>query len=109
MLFDDVDGYLEENDGIKYLAFFSTGKNKEALKNYTKLWDETKRQNDVINNDEPIKSRKDFMKIRFEWVNDLPLVKTLNIVDMIIVVASVLEKNGKYYPQIFLHECAHDL
>ena len=49
------------------------------------------------------------MKIKFESDNDLPLGNTLNIVDMIIVVASVLEKNGKYYPQIFLHECAHNL
>ena len=49
------------------------------------------------------------MKIKFELDNDLPLGNTLNIVDMIIVVASVLEKNGKYYPQIFLHECAYKL
>ena len=49
------------------------------------------------------------MKIKLESDNDLPLGNTLNIVDMIIVVASVLEKNGKYYPQIFLHECAYKL
>ena len=46
------------------------------------------------------------MKIKFESENDLPLGKTFYILDMIIVAASVLEKNGKYYPQIFLHECA---
>ena len=50
-----------------------------------------------------------FMKIRFESDDDLPLGKTINILDMIIVVASVLEKNGKYYPQISLHECAYKL
>ena len=49
------------------------------------------------------------MKIRFESDNDLPLDKTFNIVDMIIVTASVLEKNGKFYPRIFLHECAYKL
>ena len=49
------------------------------------------------------------MKIKFESENDLPLGNTLNTVDMIIVVASVLEKNGKYYPKIFLHECAYKL
>ena len=49
------------------------------------------------------------MKINFESDDDLPLGKTFNIVDMIIVAASVLEKNGKYYPQIFLYECAYDL
>ena len=72
------------------------------------LWEETKRQFEVINDDEPIESRKDFMKIKFESDNDLHLGKTFNILG-IIVVASVLEKNGKYYPQIFFHECVYKL
>ena len=66
MFLDNVDEYIEENDEIKYLVFASTGKNKEALKNYTKLWEETKRQIEVIKNDEPIKYKKGFMKTRFE-------------------------------------------
>ena len=41
------------------------------------------------------------MKIRFESDDDLTLGKTFNIVDMIINVVSVVEKNGKYYPQFF--------
>ena len=49
------------------------------------------------------------MKIKFESGDDLPLRKTFNILDMIIVVASVLEKSGKYYPQISVHECAYNL
>ena len=55
LFLDAIDGYIEENDGIKYLVFASTGKNKKALKNYKKLWEETKRQIEVINDDEPIK------------------------------------------------------
>ena len=86
---DDVDGYIEENDGIKYIVFASTEKNKEALENYKTLWEETKRQIEVINDNEPIKYRKYFMKIRFESDIDLPLGKTFNILDMIIVVASI--------------------
>ena len=45
-----------------------------------------------------------FMKVRFESGDDLPLGKTFNISDMIIVAASVLEKNAKYYPQKNIHE-----
>ena len=105
---DDIDGCIEKNDGIKYIAFTPTEKNKEALKDYKKLWEETKRQIEVINDDEPIEYRKDFMKIRFESDDDLPLGKIFNIVD-IIVAAYVLEKNGKYHPQFFLHEWADKL
>ena len=101
MFLDDIDGYIEENVGIKYLVFTPTDKNKEALKNSTELWRETKKQIEVINDDEPTEYRKDFMIIKFESDNDLPLGETFNIVDMIIVVASVLEKNGKYYQHLF--------
>ena len=48
------------------------------------------------------------MKIRFESDNDLPLGKIFNMVD-IIVSASVLEKNVKYHPQLFLHEWSDNL
>ena len=84
-------------------------KNKEALKNYKKLWKESKRQIKVINGDEPIKYKKDFMKIKFESDDNLPLGKTFSISDIIIVAVSVLEKDGKFYPQIFLDECVYKL
>ena len=32
LFLDDVDGFIEENDGIKYLVFASPEKNKKALK-----------------------------------------------------------------------------
>ena len=49
------------------------------------------------------------MKIKFESDDDLPFGKRFNILDMIIVAASALENNGKYYPHFFLHECAYKL
>ena len=47
------------------------------------------------------------MKIKFESDHDLPLGKAFNILDMIIVAASVLEKHGKCYRQIYLDEFAY--
>ena len=69
----------------------------------------SKRQNKVINDDEPIEYRKDSMKIMFESDDNLPLGNSSNVLDIIIFVSSVLEKKDKYYPQIFLRECAHQL
>ena len=51
LIINDVDGYIEENDKNKYLSFASTGKNKEALKTYIKLWDEVKYHTQTINDD----------------------------------------------------------
>ena len=54
--------------------------------------EETKRQNEVINDDEPIKYRKYFMRIKLESDDDLPLGETFSISDMIIAAVSVLKK-----------------
>ena len=77
MFLDDADGHIEEKNWLKYLVLTPTEKNKEALKSYKKLWEETKRQIKVINEDEPIKYRKDFMKIKFESDDDFSLGKRL--------------------------------
>ena len=39
----------------------------------------------------------------------LVLGKTLNILSMITVDASVIEKDGKCYPQVCLHKCLYEL
>ena len=66
LIFNNVDAYIEETNENKYLIFASTDKNKEALENYTELWDEIKDQLETINGDNPIEYGKDFMKARFE-------------------------------------------
>ena len=53
------------------------------------------------------KYKKDFMKIRFESNDDLPLGKILSIPSMIILVKSVFEKDNEYYPQVYLPECRY--
>ena len=62
LIFNNVDGYIEESNGDKYLIFASANKNKGVLEKYTKLWNETKNQIKTINGGEPIEYKKDFMK-----------------------------------------------
>ena len=103
LAFNNVDGYIEENNEDKYLIFALTDKNKEALENYTELWDETKDQIELISGNKPIKYEKDFRKIKFESDDDLSLGKLLNILVCVIIVRSVFQENNNYYPQDFLH------
>ena len=37
LVIGEVDGYIEENNGNKYLTFASTDTNKKVLEKYTKL------------------------------------------------------------------------
>ena len=45
------------------------------------------------------------MKIKFNSDDDLPLNKRLKFMSLTILVRTVFEEDGKYYPQIFLDEC----
>ena len=49
------------------------------------------------------------MKIKFNSDNDLPLNKILKLHNLMIIVRSVFEEDGIYYPQIFLDECLYEL
>ena len=53
----------------------------------------------MINDGEPINYSNDFMMIKFDSHDDddLSVGITLDILGMIIVTASMSEKNGKYY------------
>ena len=48
------------------------------------------------------------MKIKLDTEDNLPTNKQLKFPIMTIVVRSVFEKDGKFYPQIYLDKCLHD-
>ena len=105
LIIGEVDGYIEENNGSKYLTFASTDKNKKVLETHTRLWDEIKYHIQTINASKSGKYGKDYMKIKFSSDDDLLLNKILKLHMLTIIVRSVLAENGKYYPQMFLDEC----
>ena len=105
---NEVDGYVEEINGNKYLTLVSTDKKKEVLTKYTAFWDGLKSSIEKINNKSG-EYGKDFMKIKFNSDDSLPLNKTLKLHNMTIIVRSVFEEDGKYYPQVFLDECLYEL
>ena len=45
------------------------------------------------------------MKIKFSSEDYLPLNKTLELHNMIIVVRSFSDEGNRHYPQVFLDEC----
>ena len=99
-------GYIEEKNENKYLIFDSTDENKELLKKYWCLeW-----QNKI----ETVSSgdcyyEHEFMKIKFNSNDDLPLNKRLKFHLMIIAIRSVFEEDGKLYPQAFLDDVLYEL
>ena len=62
-----------------------------------------------INNNKSREYEKDYMKIKFNLDDILLLNKQLKFLSVTIVIRSVFEKNGKYYPQAFLDDCLYEL
>ena len=108
IVFNNVitDGYFKEINKGKYLTLVPTNETKEKIKKYEELWSKirylirsrTKNSEDYDEN---------YMKIKFNSDDELPLNKTIEIPIMIIVVRDSFHENKKYYSQVFLDECLY--
>ena len=49
------------------------------------------------------------MKVKFNSDDNLPLNKMLTLHIVRVIVRSVFEEDGKYYPQVILDECLHEV
>ena len=84
----------------KYLIFDSTDENKELLKKYNDVWNGIKNKIEEVSSGE-CDYEKDYMKIKFNSDDDLPLNKPLKFHMMTIIIRSVFEEDGKLYSQVF--------
>ena len=109
LIIGKVDGHIEEKNGSKYLVFDSTDENKEVLKKYTELWNGIKNEIETINGGTEGEYGKDFMKIKFDTDDNLPLNKPLKLHMLTIIVRSVFEEDSKFYPQVYLDGCLYEL
>ena len=98
----ELDGFIEESNRNKYyLVFASTDENNEILTKYTELQVGIKNLIQMINGGKEREYKKDFMKIKFDSDDNLPLGGILKLFMLTVVVRSVFEEDGRYYPQIF--------
>ena len=49
------------------------------------------------------------MKVKFNSNDNLPLNKMLTLHILRVIVRSVFEEDGKYYPQVILDECLYEV
>ena len=104
-----VGGYIEETNKNKYLIFASKDKNKKVLGKYTKLWDKIKYHIQIMNAGKFGEYEKDYMRIKLNSDDDLPLNKILKLHNLTVIVRSVFEEDGENYAQVFLDECLYEV
>ena len=107
MLIMQTDISKKKNEN-KYLIFDSTDKNKELIKKYQDIWNGIKNKIETISSGE-CDYEKDFMEIKFDSDDNLPLNKPLKFHNITITIRSVFEEDGKLYPQVFLDDTLYEL
>ena len=91
------------------MIFDSTDENKDVLKKYNDVWDGIKNEIKTINEGKENDYEKDYLKIKFNSDNDLPLNKPLKFHNMTITIICVFEEDGNLHPQVFLHDTLYEL
>ena len=108
LFINHANGYIEEKGLNKYLSFDSTDENKELLKKYNDVWNGIKIKIEEISSGE-CDYEKDYMEIKSNSDDNLPLNKPLKFHNMTITIRSVFEEDDKPYPQVFLYDTLHEL
>ena len=99
---------IEEKNGNTCLILIKQMKIKSCQKKYKDLWNGIKNKIEEISVGK-CHYEKDFMKIKFNSDDDLPLNKPLKFHAMTIIIRSVFEEDGKLYPQVFLDDALHEV
>ena len=89
-----ANGYIEEKGANKYLVFDSM---KLHLTEFHYFFNGIRNKIKKISGDE-CDYEKDYMKIKFNSDDNLPLNKQLKFHNMVITIRSVFEEDGKPYP-----------
>ena len=90
------------------MELHSTDENKDLLKKYNNAFNGIRSKIRKISDDE-CDYEKDYMKMKFNSDDNLPLNKQLKVHNMVITIRSVFKTDGKLYPQVFLDDTLYEL
>ena len=101
-------GHFEEVDGDKYLIISS--ENGDIMQKYREVFDGIKEIIKKINDySQPIRYDDNYMKIKFNTNDNIILNKIIYFPTITVTIRSVIQKYGKYYPQLFLDDCFYEV
>ena len=109
LLIAELDGFIAEKEGNKYLNISLKQNNNDVLIKYAEVWGGIKDRIKKINNGLVREYDKDYMKIKFDSGDNLPLTKILKFRVLTIIIRNIFEKDNKHYPQNFLDDCLYKI
>ena len=107
-MINKIEGNFEKVDEDKYLIISS--KNGDIMQKYQEVFDGVKEIIKKINDySYPIKYDDNYMKTKFNTNDNIILNRIIYFPTITIKIRSVTQKDGKYYPQLFLDECLYEV
>ena len=101
---DHASGYIKEEVVNKYLVYRCLQMKIKSYRKYNDVWNGIKNKIKEVDNSE-FDYGKDYMKIRFNSDDNLPLNKPLKFRNMTITIRFVFEEDGKLCLQFFFRRC----
>ena len=100
LIINEINGCTEESNGNKSFMPVPANENKEIMKKiYQELWSNIRdfiRSNTDNSNDYDEK----YMKIKFNFDDNSPLNKTIELCNRIVVIRAAFHEENKYYSQV---------
>ena len=99
-----IKGHFEEKNGDKYLIISS--QNDDIMQKYQEVFNGIKEiiKKKINDYSQPIKYGDNYLNIKFKTDDNIPLNQIIYFPTITIIIRSVTQKDGKYYPQLFLDE-----
>ena len=94
-----------KSDNVWYLIIFGDA---DVLRKFANIWKSIRAKIEE-NTGGIVQYDKDYMKIKFESNDNLPIDNTVNIHQSIIIIRSVFAQNSIFYPQLFLDDALYEL
>ena len=108
LMINGIEGHFEEKDRDKYLII--SPENCDTIQKYQEDFDRLKEIIKKINGySQPIKYDNNYMKIKFNTDDNIPLNKIIHLPAITITIRSVTKDDDRYYPQVFLDECLYEV
>ena len=108
LMINKTKGHFEEVDGDRYLI--TSSENGDIMQKYQEVFNGIKEIIKKINDyNQPIKYDDNYMKIKFNTDDNIPLNKIIYFPTITIIIRSVTQKDDKYYPQLFLDDCLYEV
>ena len=94
-----------KEDNVWYLIIYGDA---DVLRNFENIWKSIRAKIEE-NTGGIAQYDKDYLKIKFESNDNLPIDNIVNMHQVTIIIRSVFAQNGKFYSQLFLDDALYEL